>query len=104
MDIRLIFRNHPGRAKGRRSKAGQPPGWKRGAKRVGRRRGQGNPLLEVEARRGRKSAEVVEPSCQEKPLSDEAWVPVPQTDTGGWVEDTKANERTFVKELGKLTP
>ena len=29
---------------------------------------------------------------------------VPQTDTGGQVENTKALERTLVKELGKLTP
>ena len=29
---------------------------------------------------------------------------VPQTDSGGWVENTKALERTQVKELGKLTP
>jgi hypothetical protein len=31
-------------------------------------------------------------------------VTVPQTDTGGLVEDTKADEGTCVKELGKLTP
>ena len=30
--------------------------------------------------------------------------PVPQTDTGGQVEHTKALERFTVKELGKLTP
>ena len=30
--------------------------------------------------------------------------PVPQTDTGGRVEHTKALERFMVKELGKLTP
>ena len=30
--------------------------------------------------------------------------PVPQTDTGGRVEYTKALERFTVKELGKLTP
>ena len=47
---------------------------------------------------------MIKPSCQEKPLSDEARVTVPQTDTGGQVEDTKANGRTFIKELGKLTP
>ena len=29
---------------------------------------------------------------------------VPQTDTGGQVENTKALERTRVKELGKMTP
>ena len=30
--------------------------------------------------------------------------PVPQTDTGGRVENTEALERFTVKELGKLTP
>ena len=30
--------------------------------------------------------------------------PVPQTDTGGRVENTEALERIMVKELGKLTP
>lgn len=43
-------------------------------------------------------------SFQEKPLSDEGHGPVPETDTGGQVENTKARERTRVKELGKLTP
>ena len=41
---------------------------------------------------------------REKLLSDEMQVPVPQTDTGRRVEDTKANGRTLVKELGKMTP
>ena len=31
-------------------------------------------------------------------------VPVPQTDTGGWVEYTKAREWTLLKELGNLAP
>ena len=31
-------------------------------------------------------------------------VTVPQTDTGGQVENTKALGRSRVKELGKLTP
>jgi hypothetical protein len=31
-------------------------------------------------------------------------VSVPETDTGGWVENTKALERTLVKELCKLPP
>jgi hypothetical protein len=44
------------------------------------------------------------PHCREKPLSVDARATVPQTDTGRWVEDTKAIERTSVKELGKLTP
>jgi hypothetical protein len=41
---------------------------------------------------------------QEKPLSAERTVPVPQTDTGRRVENTKANGRTLVKELGKIVP
>jgi hypothetical protein len=44
------------------------------------------------------------PHCREKPLSVELPAPVPQTDTGGQVENTKAIERTLAKELGKLTP
>ena len=36
--------------------------------------------------------------------SDDIMVTVPQTDSGGWVENTKALERTRVKELGKLAP
>ena len=35
---------------------------------------------------------------------DETLVTVLQTDTGGRVENTKALERTRVKELGKLAP
>ena len=34
----------------------------------------------------------------------EVLVTVPETDPGGQVENTKALERTRVKELGKLTP
>jgi hypothetical protein len=41
--------------------------------------------------------------CREKALA-RVVVPVPQTDTGGLVEHTKVDERTFVKELGKLAP
>ena len=49
-------------------------------------------------------AEVVKPGCREKPLSVDPKVTVPQTDTGRWVEYTKANGRTLVKELGNLAP
>ncbi len=44
------------------------------------------------------------PCFQENPLSIRSWVTVPQTDTGGLVENTKALERTRVKELGKMVP
>ena len=50
-----------------------------------------------------KSPQVVEPTLPRK-ASSESCVPVPQTDTGGQVEDTKASGRTLVKELGKMTP
>ena len=33
-----------------------------------------------------------------------SYAPVPQTDTGSWDENSKANGRRVVKELGKLSP
>ena len=45
----------------------------------------------------------VNPRWQEKVLTI-VWVPVPQTDAGGRGENPKTNERTIVKELGKMTP
>ena len=44
------------------------------------------------------------PGFQEKLLSVKSKGTVPQTDTGGQVENTKALERTWVKELGKMAP
>ena len=44
------------------------------------------------------------PCFQEKSLSYRFIRTVPQTDTGGQVENTKALERTRVKELGKIAP
>jgi hypothetical protein len=44
------------------------------------------------------------PCFQENLLSFSCNVIVPQTDTGGQVENTKALERTRVKELGKMVP
>jgi hypothetical protein len=44
------------------------------------------------------------PRFQEKPLSFRSRETVPQTDTGGQVENTQALERTRVKELGKMAP
>ena len=52
----------------------------------------------------RKAGQWLSPSDQEKPLSDELVLPVPQTDTGRQVEQTKVSERTLVKELGKMEP
>ena len=44
------------------------------------------------------------PCFQENPLSFSIIVSVPQTNTGGWDENSKALERTLVKELGKIAP
>ena len=44
------------------------------------------------------------PGFQEKLLSFRYTPTVPETDTGGQVENTKALERTRVKELGKMAP
>ena len=41
--------------------------------------------------------------CREKPLASCA-PPVPQTDSGGQVENTEEIERLVVKELGKMPP
>ena len=48
-------------------------------------------------------AKHVNPRWREKVLTI-VWVPVPQTDAGGRGENPKTNERTLVKELGKMTP
>ena len=46
---------------------------------------------------------VSDPCLQEKPLGRNS-VPVPKTDTGAQVENTKVSELTLVKELGKIAP
>ncbi len=48
--------------------------------------------------------EVVDPRLPRKSSKRAPLVTVPQTDSGGRVEYTKALERTVVKELSKLTP
>jgi hypothetical protein len=50
------------------------------------------------------AAKLLIPSFQEKPLSFSSVLTVPQTDTGGQDENSKALERTRVKELGKFAP
>jgi hypothetical protein len=48
---------------------------------------------------------VIDPTLPRKAAGCVDWVvTVPQTDSGGQVENTEALERTLVKELGKLTP
>ncbi len=48
--------------------------------------------------------EVIDTKLPENPLSFSLELTVPQTDTGGQDENSKALERTQEKELGKLTP
>ena len=50
------------------------------------------------------SREVIEPMLPRKTSKRVKLVTVPQTDSGGRVEHTKALVRTVVKELCKLTP
>ena len=50
------------------------------------------------------SREACESTLARKGANLIAWVPVPQTDAGGRGENPKTNERTLVKELGKMTP
>ena len=52
---------------------------------------------------GLTAGESVHPCLQENPLGRDR-VPVPITDTGGQVENTKVSELTLVKELGKIVP
>ena len=50
-------------------------------------------------------SEVIDARLPRKAAScDEVLVTVPQTDSGGQVENTEALGRTLVKELGKLIP
>ena len=49
-------------------------------------------------------SEVSDPMLSRKTSKETYVLPVPQTDTGSRVENTKAIERTMVKELGKMAP
>ena len=47
---------------------------------------------------------VIDPTLSRKAQQPVDTPPVPQTDSGGRVENTKAIGRTMVKELGKMPP
>ena len=68
--------------------------------RRGRSPGQIWKIVNPEGRCRAVKVKRVNPRCLEKPLAS-GKVPVPQTDTGGHVENTKVIERTLAKELGK---
>jgi hypothetical protein len=49
--------------------------------------------------------QVTDPTLPRKAAGNvDGLLTVPETDSGGRVENTEAFERTVVKELGKLTP
>ena len=52
---------------------------------------------------GRNAGQSLKPCLREKPLG-RVLVPVPRTNTGGQVENTKVSELILVKELGKIAP
>ena len=54
--------------------------------------------------RFRRKPEVADAKLPGKVTKHKLTRTVPQTDTGGQVENTKALERTRVKELGKIVP
>jgi hypothetical protein len=89
MDNRLIFRYRVvGVCWERPGKAEPLSGW--GWQAVNDRDAGGQPQKSVA------------PGAEKSPAHAESNPPVPQTDTGRRVEDTKANGRTRVKELGKI--
>ncbi len=47
---------------------------------------------------------MVKDSVKKSQLCDEDILPVPETDTGREVENTKGREITLSKELGKMAP
>ena len=103
MGIRLIILNHQSGAEQGRRRVGHPVIGYVGFKPVGRlcrnkTHGQGREVM------SKASAEVIDPTLPRKAAGCvDRLVTVPQTDSGGQVENTKALERTLVKELGKLT-
>ena len=56
-------------------------------------------------RRARCAHELSDPKLPRKASVEiTSGVTVPQTDSGGWEEDSKALERSLSKELGKILP
>ncbi len=103
MDNRLTFLYHLFGVKWGRRAGAQPAAGLQVLSEIGDE-GVGKSAPEPKTRWRVARPEVSGPDCQEKPLNDEGRVLVPQSDTGRRVEDTQANGRTLVKELGKLTP
>ena len=91
-------------AKGGRRRVARPRRWSSWGKCVGGPPRQIREGTNSETRRRAASGEASDPMLPRKSSSERFEVPVPQTDAGGQVENTKAIGRTLVKELGKLPP
>ena len=90
---------------GRRSKVSG--GWWNIRCKAGRRFpiGKSVGIVESRCRKGCKALQrEADARCREKLRRPGLSLTVPQSDTGGRVEDTKAFEITIVKELGKIAP
>ena len=59
--------------------------------------------LRRESKRPR-SQSWLDPASMKSPDRHKLSMPVPETDTGGVVENTQGRELTLSKELGKMTP
>src|SRR4029078_6960620 len=100
------IRTGSSQAMGRRRKVAQPCRWWTTGKDVARVVGKSAALTSMWSVRSDAEpvgAKWVILCCQEKPLASHA-PPVPQTDSGDQVENTKAIETTMVKERGKMPP
>ena len=65
---------------------------------------EGSPRLTRVRLRTKRLSEASEPVVPRKTARKVHRAPVPQTDTGGWVEHTEAIGSTMVKELGTMAP
>ena len=95
---------NPGESKGMTHRGSSSAFWLYASKQVGGLDRQIRPAIQRrEANESCICGDSSEPYWQEKCLA-RSKVPVPQSDTGRRVENTKAIGRTLVKELGNMAP
>jgi hypothetical protein len=109
MDNRFVFRYHRARVRSEAAGRGAGAAWRwSGRVEAGSRVAAGSPRDRAVSREregpARAGSNRLGPERTRNPASRARRVPVPQTDTGGQVEQTQVNGRPLVKELGNLTP